>query len=257
MIDDVFLRRIATEERVPLGTIEKDFAITCALQVISKSRLKDHLMFKGGTAIKKIYDPEARFSEDMDFTVCTMTEEEVISSLKEIFSGSRVETISFERAYEERFSQTGRRLRLPFMGPLQYRNSIRVDLSFRDDLILEVRDRTVLSKYGESLLSRVYAIEFIEIIAEKLRALMSRGYPRDYYDVWSHLDRIRNTDPLRELTNRKCSILNIEYKPSNIFDEEILARVEAAWKTRLQHLLPHYVDFSTILTDLKVKLNFL
>ena len=68
MIDDVSLRRIATEKRVPLGTVEKDFAISCALLAISKSGLKDHLVFKGGTAIKKIYYPEARFSEDMDFT---------------------------------------------------------------------------------------------------------------------------------------------------------------------------------------------
>ncbi|MEM2941714.1 MAG: nucleotidyl transferase AbiEii/AbiGii toxin family protein, partial [Thermoproteota archaeon] len=135
MIDDVLLRRIATEEKVPLGIIEKDFAISCVLLVISKSKLKDHLIFKGGTAIKKIYYPEARFSEDMDFTVRSISEEDVISSLKEIISETRIESIAFEKAYEERFSQTGISLRLPFIGPLRYRNSIRVDLSFRHDIL--------------------------------------------------------------------------------------------------------------------------
>lgn len=113
MIDDVSLRRISTEEGVPLGIIEKDFAISCALLAISKSELKKHLIFKGGTAIKKIYYPEARFSEDMDFTVRSLDEDKATSSLKQLFSEHAVDSIAFEGAYEERFSQTGRRLRLP------------------------------------------------------------------------------------------------------------------------------------------------
>lgn len=257
MIDDVFLRRIAIEERVPLGTIEKDFAISCALLVISKSRLKNHLIFKGGTAIKKIYYPEARFSEDMDFTIRSISEEEILSSLKELFSGSKADSISFERAYEERFSQTGRSLRLPFTGPLRYRNSIRVDLSFRDDVILDVKERPVLSKYGDSISSSVYVIEFIEIIAEKLRALIARGYPRDYHDVSFHVDKIQDKGFLRELTQRKCCLIGIKYEPSNIFDEDVLTRVESAWKTQLEHLLPHYTNFRTILPELRTKLAFL
>jgi predicted nucleotidyltransferase component of viral defense system len=257
LIDDVFLRRIATEERVPLGTIEKDFAISCALLVMSRSELKDNLIFKGGTAIKKIYRPEARFSEDMDFTVRSIGEEEAITSLKELFNEIRVDSISFERSYEERFSQSGRRLRLPFTGPLQYRNSIRVDLSFRDDMILDVKEHPVIPIYGDSISSSVYAIEFVEIMAEKLRALIDRGYPRDYYDVYFHMDEIRDKEFLKELTIRKCNLIGISNKPSNIFNEEVLKRIESAWKTQLEHLLSHYVDFGTVITELKSKLSFL
>jgi len=256
LIDDIFLRRIAIEERVPLGTIEKDFAISCALLIISKSRLKDPLVFKGGTAIRKVYRPEARFSEDIDFTVRSIGEG-VISSLKELFSETRVDSITFEGTHEERFSQTGRSLRIPFIGPLRYRNSIRIDLSFRDDLILDVMERPILSKYGDSISSSVYALEFVEIMAEKLRALIERGYPRDYYDVYSHIDKIKDKEFLRELTKRKCHLIDIKYEPSKIFDEEALKRVELAWKTQLEHLLPHYTDFRTIIPELRSKLYFL
>lgn len=257
MIDDVLLRRIATEERMPLGTIEKDFAISCALHVISKSKLIDGLIFKGGTAIKKIYYPEARFSEDMDFTVRSMSEEEALNSLNDLFNNTRVDTISFGRVYEEQFSQSGKMVRILFRGPLQYRNSIRVDLSFRKDIILEVKERPAFSKYSDSTSSKLYTLDFIEIIAEKLRALMSRGYPRDYFDIWSHIDKIGDKASLRDLTKRKCSILNLEYQPFNIFKEKILARVESAWKTQLQHLVPDYIEFKTILPELKEKLKFL
>jgi len=257
LIDDVSLRGIATEEGVPLGTIEKDFAISCALLAISKSGLKGHLVFKGGTAIKKIYYPEARFSEDIDFTARSLDEDKTINSLKELFIEKAVDSVSFEGAYEERFSQTGRRLRLPFIGPLRYRNSIRIDLSFRDDLILDVKERPVLSKYGDSLSCNVYTIEFMEIMAEKLRALIDRGYPRDYYDVASHLDKVLDKTFMRELTERKCRFIGIRYEPTNIFDQDVLTRVEAAWKTQLEHLLPHYTDFKTVIPELRSKLAFL
>jgi len=35
----------------------------------NESKIRDILIFKGGTAIRKIYFPEWRLSEDMDFTI--------------------------------------------------------------------------------------------------------------------------------------------------------------------------------------------
>ena len=57
--------------RLGLGdkTIEKDYILTWVLQAIAASPLRDLLAFKGGTAIKKIYVPDYRFSEDLDFTL--------------------------------------------------------------------------------------------------------------------------------------------------------------------------------------------
>lgn len=257
MMDEIRFREIASEEKVPLGTVEKDYAISCALYALSNSGLRDNLVFKGGTAIKKVYYPEARFSEDMDFTVLSIGEEDVISKLHHLFLERAVEIISFGRAYEERFSKTGRRLRLPFTGPLRYRNSIRIDLSFREDIILETKRQAILHKYGDALSTELNVLDFTEIIAEKLRALMERGYPRDYYDIWFHIDRIQDKIALRKLTERKCAQLNIEYRPSVIFEESILERVESLWRTQLQHLLPNYIDFRNILPELKAKLNFL
>jgi len=256
LIDDVLLRRIAAEERVPLGTIEKDLAISCALHVISDSGLRDHIVFKGGTALKKFYHPEARFSEDMDFTVLSMDEEEAVTALERLFLERRVETISFSIVSEERFSLAGRRLRLLFDGPLRYRNSVRIDLSFREDVI-ETERRTVLHRYGDSISSEILVLDFMEIISEKLRALMERGYPRDYYDVWTYIDQIGDKASLRELTERKCALINLEYNPTIIFDEPVIERVESMWKTQLQHLLPDYIEFRAILPDIKAKLAFL
>jgi predicted nucleotidyltransferase component of viral defense system len=54
--------------RLGLGdkTIEKDYALTWTLLAVADSPLRDRLAFKGGTALKKVYVPEYRFSEDLD-----------------------------------------------------------------------------------------------------------------------------------------------------------------------------------------------
>jgi hypothetical protein len=50
-------------------TIEKDYMLTWVLLALADSPLCDLLAFKGGTAIKKMYIPDYRFSEDLDFTL--------------------------------------------------------------------------------------------------------------------------------------------------------------------------------------------
>lgn len=52
--------------KVPSETIEKDYVISWILFCLSKSLLKNVFIFYGGTAIKRIYFEEHRFSEDID-----------------------------------------------------------------------------------------------------------------------------------------------------------------------------------------------
>ncbi len=42
------------------------------------SKLKELLAFKGGTALKKVYFPDYRYSEDLDFTLLEATDEDAI-----------------------------------------------------------------------------------------------------------------------------------------------------------------------------------
>jgi len=62
------------------------------------------------------------------------------------------------------------------------------------------------------LTSRVKALDFTELMTEKLRAMMTRENPRDYYHAWAHLPRINEKGRLKELAQRKCALA--EY-PSN------------------------------------------
>ena len=69
MILNAEVSQLARRHRVSDKTIEKDYVLTWILVQLGKSALKDFLLFKGGTAIKKAYFQNYRFSEDLDFTL--------------------------------------------------------------------------------------------------------------------------------------------------------------------------------------------
>ena len=256
MINEIKLRRIAVDEGAPVGTIEKDLAITCALKAISQTSLKQNLIFKGGTAIKKLYQPNARFSEDLDFTATQLEEKDALNSLTAI-NNTQIDSISFETIQEDAYTRQGKNYRLNYIGPLKYRNSIRIDLSFRADIIETIEEKPVHSPYGSSLRSSIKTLNFTEIMAEKLRAMMTRESPRDYYDVWTHLNKIQDKLHLRELVEKKCTLTEYEYNPASILDHDKIHRIDASWKIRLHHLVPRCPSFKEILPTLTKELHFL
>lgn len=75
MIGKDELMRLAGKQKINPSSLGKDYALGWLLFGISKSSAADKLVFKGGTALSKIYFPEDwRLSEDLDFTI---TDEEV------------------------------------------------------------------------------------------------------------------------------------------------------------------------------------
>ena len=89
MISAEQIKRIAREEKLAVGIVEKDYALTWLLKgfYLMDSGLDDRLVLKGGTAIRKVYFPQAwRFSEDLDFTVAKAVKPEGIrESMQQVF----------------------------------------------------------------------------------------------------------------------------------------------------------------------------
>ena len=53
--------------RIPEAVLERDYCLAWFLVGLSHSSLREHLVFKGGTALKRCYFGDYRFSEDLDF----------------------------------------------------------------------------------------------------------------------------------------------------------------------------------------------
>ena len=66
----VYFQQTAEKMDLPAHLIEKDFWVCFTLQTLfSLEDFKDHLTFKGGTSLSKVYKVIERFSEDIDFAV--------------------------------------------------------------------------------------------------------------------------------------------------------------------------------------------
>ena len=63
------MKLLGRRHGVSIETIQRDYSATVLLFVISKFCKIPEMVFKGGTSIKKIYFPDGRFSEDLDFTL--------------------------------------------------------------------------------------------------------------------------------------------------------------------------------------------
>lgn len=186
MISRSELQRLANREKIALGTLEKDYVITEVLKALSLvPALNDLLVFKGGTALRKVYFPDWRYSEDLDFTVKhNMKKEELRQELDKWYQ--HVGLVSHIQLTTKMLHKPDgyARVRTQFVGPLSYPGMIFMDLSFDEPLCLEPDRRKVLAVPFASEEQKVLAYPLEELLAEKIRSLLERGKSRDYYDVW-------------------------------------------------------------------------
>ena len=79
---NVRLREAATRNKVILDVIERDYAQSYVLAgLMSQPALKETLVFKGGTALKKMFFGSYRFSEDLDFSVIQAVNREELEEI--------------------------------------------------------------------------------------------------------------------------------------------------------------------------------
>ncbi|MBN2550769.1 MAG: nucleotidyl transferase AbiEii/AbiGii toxin family protein [Anaerolineales bacterium] len=172
-------------------TIEKDYVLTWVLLGLAASPLCELLAFKGGTAIKKIYIPDYRYSEDLDFTLLdtSLTNEALQADVEACFPWLRREAnLTLATRKVEVHSSGNPALYLNYIGPLQGALASRfIKVDFSRDEILEFPPRREPLKtdysdcQGRTARLVVYSLE--EILVEKLRSLLTRTEPRDLYDV--------------------------------------------------------------------------
>ena len=67
------IRNTARNQKVQQYIVEKDYTLSYLLAAIaSTDGLGENLVLKGGTALRKLYFSEYRFSEDLDYSTRVM-----------------------------------------------------------------------------------------------------------------------------------------------------------------------------------------
>jgi hypothetical protein len=243
--------------RIPEAVLERDYCLAWFLVGLSGSPLRNRLAFKGGTALKRCYFGDYRFSEDLNFTLLDDAPFETIrSELDPVFQAvHRAAGLSFHYAREDRHHHVNSyTFYLAYEGPLPSRSAseVKVDLTIRERLVLPLESRPVLRGYPEyedlpsSATVQVYSLD--EIAVEKVVALgdRARNEPRDLYDIW-YLTSQHHVD-LASLTAAIQSKLDFRGKTLTTLAKEFLekeARLQKLWTTRLaiqMASLPRFAD---------------
>lgn len=179
--------RLAVSDRV----IEKDYILSWLLVAIARSTLRTAFAFKGGTALKRVYYPDYRFSEDLDFTLCTdISHSELVSAFEALFAWlSQQVNLTFSLRSAERNAFESSNLLVNYVGPLKARlgsRHLKVDITRGEQLQYPLVERALqapYTDYPQGITLPTYRLE--EILIEKLCALIGRTEPRDLYDVYS------------------------------------------------------------------------
>jgi predicted nucleotidyltransferase component of viral defense system len=249
------LQREHGGRRIPEAVLERDYCLAWLLAGFDATPLKDLLIFKGGTALKRCYFGDYRFSEDLDFTLSRRVDfPEIRGGLDEVFP--KVTTASGINFAFERQEQAGHTnsytVYLGYQGPLPKPNSVKVDITIEELMVLPLEQRPVLRAYAEfedlpdNRMLNVYSLA--EIAVEKTVALSdrARNEPRDLYDLWFLTDSAGIE--LKELVPAIQEKLRFRGRQIAGIEENILAkepRLKALWTTRLGHqiaLLPEFAE---------------
>jgi len=225
-----------------IGYAEKDYLLDLIL-FLSCRNMKEELIFKGGTALSKIYKFE-RFSEDLDFSEIKtinidLLMKKVISDLSKFGIGAEISKM------KEPFNSVLITLRIK--GPLydgrpQTLASIRIDVNRKSKIELEPFRSRVTSIYTEIPQFDVLVMQEKEILSEKIRAIITRNKARDLFDAFTLMKKGIDID--RKLAAKKLEYNNLKLSKKDL--SEAIVNKQGIWIQELKPLLNNVPDFNLV-----------
>ena len=243
MIRSQDIKEKAREYSVPVSTIERDYAQNWLLKYL----YHPNIILKGGTGIKKLYQENYRFSDDLDFSLTRpIKDKNLFTHINEAVDKAKEEVgINFQISSKLNKTETGFRGKIYFNiiqnatgTPL----SIKVDITnYNNEIILlPTEKKKIFHSYSDELNAEIEVYSLEEIFTEKIRALIQRTRVRDLYDVGMLYDLINKNKVLQILDEKfdfKGVILDISSLTKRKDD------FSSAWDASLRHQLKVIADF--------------
>lgn len=259
------IREAAERLQVNISTIDKDWTLGHFVNALyQEEELRNRLIFKGGTCLRKCYFEEYRFSEDLDFTVLEPQFDFSHELLNRVCQ--RVEALSGIRTHIQElrplsFNQlkTGFQADVKFWGadhprnqaplpPERWQTRIKIEIILFEEMVFEPVKRPLFHPYSDhdqlTAIPNCYTIK--EILAEKLRALIQRKYtaPRDYYDIWYLSQHVSDQDwsVITADFHQKMAFKGLTFEgPRQLLNEKHQKTLSVHWHQTLGHQLPTHL----------------
>jgi len=220
-----------------LGMIEQDMVISRALiSIYNNQAVKDSLLFRGGTALNKIYiQPASRYSEDIDFV---QKRAEPIGKTLDQIKSSLIDWLGEpKRVITERSAK----LVYKYQSIEGTTARLKIEINTTEHIqalpIAEIPFSMESEWHSGKCDISSYTIE--ELMATKLRALYQRRKGRDLYDLWLVFSSKRaNIDIVLPIFHQYCQHEGINMSKS-LFQKNLnLKRLNPDFRVDMNTLLP-------------------
>lgn len=273
------LEAVSKTEGIRLDVIQQDYLLTWILIGISRQEeLRKSLIFKGGTALKKCYFGDYRFSEDLDFSSippCPQgdplekTLMHICDDLQNTLDKYAPISLEFQRYQEKHphpFNQEAFVVRAQFPWQRMPLTKVMIEISHEEQLVLPPLEKPIIHSYEEEPHNSLLVYPLEEIISEKLRAILQntkkiheqgwgRSRVRDYYDLYYILTQFSSDISWRKINqslSKKCEFKGIIYREAkDFFDPVFVKEAKNSWGQWLVPLSHNPPNFDTVLEKLQ------
>jgi uncharacterized protein len=246
--------------------IEKDYVLTWVLYGISQhSILRNAMVFKGGTVLKKCYIEGYRFSEDLDFTLLdeSISHEQLKIYLNEVYAWVKNESnITLQTKNDDTHIESGSSQfyvdYIASLGGNLGSRDLKIDITRGEKLEYKVVERPLYIDYSD-LPEQGFTLNcyhLSEVLIEKMAALMGRLEARDLYDFW-YLTEIERMDVSEHNIEFRSKATHKEQNPDK-FQETVLAKEEKFkrdWINKLQHQINDLPEFEEVMRGVRRNLK--
>lgn len=187
MIDPQALERIAQKEKTSIfPNIVREYSQHLFLTELYRLPGSEHLLFKGGTALRIIYGCP-RFSEDLDFSLFNVSSPEIQSFIEKLFMDvlAKMEGDGFHVEIGNKSAPTSggyfgmATLYMPSYPPI----GIEINVSTRNGHDVRGEVDSIANNFVPTY--TLYHLPQEKLVEEKVfGALRERKKPRDYYDLY-------------------------------------------------------------------------
>jgi predicted nucleotidyltransferase component of viral defense system len=250
---------------------------TCWLPCTRTTPLPLCWLFKGGTALRKAYFSDYRFSRDLDFTARRELSEdglraavgEVVQAAKQSLGlGGRFEVTWSGRsgASPHPTGQQALRIRVQFPWQPMPMCTLKVEITVDEPVLLPVVHRPLLHGYDEAPDAELMCYSVEEIVAEKLRTpaqaqarpdrgSWGRNCARDYYDLWFALpqaDIVVDGGLVASVLSEKCAVRSVHIDSvDDVFPVAVVSEAERQWEASLADLVRPLPPFRKVVEELR------
>lgn len=179
MISRETIRKLVEKYQTIELNVVREYCQHLFLSYFYQKKDAEHILFKGGTALRVLYN-SPRFSEDLDFSGFNIQKKELENIILATILDIEKTGIDIELG-ETKFTSGGYLGILSFRV-LDFKDMIRIEISLRGKQKIKGELNLINSDYIPPF--SVISLPQEQLVEEKIKALLERAKPRDFFDIY-------------------------------------------------------------------------